>query len=212
MKQTFMPMNLSICVCICSHLWHNWTLWPLTQWFFFHYQMIGSPSPATSLMWTASLLKEVLLLVEERRFWLVRSWWWWGGGRPQLCALHVDNWEEGGGAGGGTGGGGGEEMDEDGGVQMGGGDTDELFTPERQRDDIMGDITDDTVAQVHGGRWDQIASDITFLFFESRDRLRREELADVIGGGAAHQRVITDVTILWPIWERGQSLIYRERI
>lgn len=42
-------------------------------------------------------------------------------------------------------------MDEDGGVQMGGG-TDELFTPERQRDDIMGDITDDTVAQVHEGR------------------------------------------------------------
>lgn len=30
--------------------------------------------------------------------------------------------------------------EEEGGVQMGGGDTDELSTPERQRDDITGDI------------------------------------------------------------------------
>lgn len=42
-------------------------------------------------------------------------------------------------------------MEEDGGVQTGEGDTDKLSTPEGQRDDIINDITDDTVDQAPEG-------------------------------------------------------------
>lgn len=46
-----------------------------------------SPSPATSLMWAASVLKELWLLVEESRFCLALCECWW---RLQVFLLEVD--------------------------------------------------------------------------------------------------------------------------
>lgn len=52
-----------------------------------------------------------------------------------------------------AGGGGGDFTEEDGGVQTGGGDVDdELSTPEEQRHDITGDITEDVKLSITLGQ------------------------------------------------------------
>lgn len=146
-------------------------------------------------MWVASVLEEAWLLVEDKRFCLVLWWWWWW-----WCLLEVDDRE--------AGGGGGDFMEEDGGVQTGGGDVDdELSTPEKQRHDITGDITEDVkLSHITLGQIQLL----TFLFPRWQWGLSGQETRDVIGGGAICRTVITAVRV-WPMRGRGRSFICRKK-